>query len=75
VRTLDGDGGWISPLATSADAATDTELPWTEFEPVTRFLDPRDTDVPLDPARIVSIAFYLVDGIEGPFTLGVRAIG
>jgi hypothetical protein len=75
VRTLDGDGGWIAPLPTSPDGPTDNELPWTEFEPVTRFLDPRDTDVPLDPARIVSIAFYLVDGIEGPFTLGVRSIG
>jgi hypothetical protein len=75
VRTLDGDGGWIAPLSTSPDGTTDTELPWAEFEPVTRFLDPRDTDVPLDPARIVSIAFYLVDGIEGPFTLGVRSIG
>jgi hypothetical protein len=75
VRTLDGDGGWIAPLPTSPDGPTDTELPWDEFEPVTRFLDPRDTDVPLDPAGIVSIAFYLVDGIEGPFTLGVRSIG
>lgn len=75
VRTLDGDGGWIAPLPTSPGGPTDTELPWDEFEPVTRFLDPRDTDVPLDPAGIVSIAFYLVDGIEGPFTLGVRSIG
>lgn len=75
VRTLDGDGGWIAPLPTSPDGPTDTELPWAEFEPVTRFLDPRDTDVPLDPAGIVSIAFYLVDGIEGPFALGLRSIG
>jgi hypothetical protein len=75
VRTDDVDGGWIASLPTTPDGTTDTELPWSAFEPVTRFLDPRDTDVPLDPARIVSIALYLVDGIEGPFTLGVRSIG
>jgi hypothetical protein len=75
VRTDDGDGGWTSQLPTSVDGPTDTELPWASFEPVTRFLDPRTTDVPLDPARIVSVAFYLVDGIEGSFRLGVRSIG
>ena len=74
VRTDEVSGGWIAPLPTSADSTTDVVLPWTSFEPVTPFLDPRPADGPLDPRRIVSIAFYLVDGIEGPFRLGIRAI-
>ncbi|MGA0878352.1 MAG: CIA30 family protein [Ilumatobacteraceae bacterium] len=74
VRTDEVSGGWIATLPTSAGSTTDVVLPWTSFEPVTPFLDPRPADGPLDPRRIVSIAFYLVDGIEGPFRLGIRAI-
>ena len=74
VRTDDESGGWIATLPTSPDTITDVTIPWTSFEPVTRFLDPRDAVEPLDPSRIVSIAFYLVDGIEGPFRLGIRSI-
>jgi hypothetical protein len=74
VRTDDESGGWIATLPTSPDTITDVTIPWTGFEPVTRFLDPRDAVEPLDPSRIVSIAFYLVDGIEGPFRLGIRSI-
>lgn len=74
VRTDDFDGGWISTLTTSADSIVDTTLPWSSFEPVTRFLDPRPTAEPLDPSRVVSIAFYLVDGIEAPFRLGIHSI-
>jgi len=74
LRTDDDSGGWISSLPTSPDGLTDVELSWASFVPATRFLEPRATDEPLDPARIVSLAFFLVDGIEGPFRLGVRSI-
>ncbi|MCY7300225.1 MAG: CIA30 family protein [Ilumatobacteraceae bacterium] len=74
LRTNDESGGWISSFPTSPDGLTDVELPWASFMPVTRFLEPRATDELLDPARIVSLAFYLVDGIEGSFRLGVRSI-
>lgn len=74
VRTGDPAGGWIADLATSADGTTEVALPWIEFRPVTRFLDRRDAGGPLDPREIVTVAFYLVDGIEAPFRLGIRAI-
>ncbi|MEN9801410.1 MAG: Complex intermediate-associated protein 30, partial [Actinomycetota bacterium] len=74
VRMDDVTGGWIASLPTSSDSITKTTIPWTSFEPVTRFLDPREVDEPLDVRRIVSIAFYLVDGIEGPFQLGLVSI-
>lgn len=74
IRTDDESGGWIATLPTSPNTITDVTIPWTSFEPVTRFLDPRDAAEPLEPSRIVSIAFYLVDGIEGPFRLGIRTI-
>lgn len=74
VRTADtDDGGWIASVPTS-EGVTDLTAPWSSFEPVTRFLESRPAQEPLDPSRIVSIAFYLVDGIEGPFRLGVRSI-
>jgi hypothetical protein len=74
VRTDGEDGGWISTITTSADEITEVELPWATFAPVTRFLDPREPAAPLDPARIVSVAFYLVDGIEAPFRLELRSV-
>lgn len=74
IRTDDESGGWIAPLPTSPNTITDVTIPWTNFEPVTRFLDPRDAAEPLEPSRIMSIAFYLVDGIEGSFRLGIRSI-
>ena len=74
VRTDFGDGGWISAIATSAEEVTAVDVPWVSFQPVTRFLDPRPATVPLDPARIVSVAFYLVDGIEAPFRLELHSI-
>lgn len=74
LRTDDDSGGWIRSFPTAPEGLTDVELSWASFVPVTRFLDPRATDEPLDPARIVSLAFFLVDGIEGPFRLGVRSI-
>ena len=74
VRTDDVMGGWIASLPTSPDSITDVTVPWSSFEPVTRFLDPRDADGPLDARRIVSLSFYLVDGIEGPFRLGLVSI-
>ncbi len=74
LRTDDDSGGWIHSFPTSPDGLTDVELSWASFEPVTRFLEPRAASEPLDPARIVTIAFYLVDGVEGPYRLGVRSI-
>ena len=74
VRTDLGDGGWVSPVPTSPREASTVDVPWTSFQPVTRFLDPRPATVPLDPARIVSVAFYLVDGIEAPFRLELYSI-
>jgi hypothetical protein len=71
---LDDNGGWISEISTSTDDFVVVDVPWASFEPVTRFLDPRETTEPLDPARIVSVAFYLVDGIEAPFRLELRSI-
>ena len=75
VRTDNESGGWIRSFPTSVTGTTDVELTWASFEPVTRFLQPRTVGEPLDPARIVTVAFYLVDGIEGPYRLGVRSIG
>jgi hypothetical protein len=74
VRMDFADGGWTSTVTTSADEITTVDLPWSSFEPVTRFLDPREANEPLDPARIVSVAFYLVDGIEAPFRLELHSI-
>ena len=75
VRMDFGDGGgWISEISTTADEFVVVDVPWASFEPVTRFLDPRETTETLDPARIVSVAFYLVDGIEAPFRLELRSI-
>lgn len=73
---INGDsGGWITTFATLPAATTVVELPWSSFEPVTRFLEPREASVPLDPTRLVTVAFFLVDGIEGPFRLDLRSIG
>jgi len=74
LRTDDYSGGWIRSFPTVPDGVTDVELSWASFAPVTRFLEPRATDETLDPARIVSLALYLVDGAEGPFRLSVRSI-
>jgi NADH dehydrogenase [ubiquinone] 1 alpha subcomplex assembly factor 1 len=74
VRAGGDDGGWISTITTSADEITAVELPWATFQPVTRFLAPRRPAAPLDPSRITSIAFFLVDGIEAPFRLELRSI-
>ncbi len=75
VRTTDDvDGGWTQSFATTPNATTDVLLPWKSFEPVTRFLEPRSTDISLDPSRISAIAFYLVDGIQQPFRIAIRAI-
>ena len=74
VRTDLGDGGWISPVPTSPREVSTVDVPWTSFQPVTRFLDPRPATAPLDPTRIVSVSFYLVDGIEAPFRLELYSI-
>ncbi len=74
VRTDKDSGGWIRSFSTSVAGPTDVDLLWESFEPVGRFLQPRAAGEPLDPARIVTVAFYLVDGIAGPYRLGVRSI-
>ncbi|CAB4897852.1 unannotated protein [freshwater metagenome] len=74
LRTDDDSGGWIRSFPTSSTGLTDVDLFWASFAPVTRFLQPRPTGEPLDPARIVTVAFYLVDGVEGSFRLGIRSI-
>lgn len=72
---MDGDnGGWISAITPPTDEFAAVEVPWATFEPVTRFLDPRQPTTPLDPARIVSVSFYLIDGIEAPFRLELRSV-
>jgi NADH dehydrogenase [ubiquinone] 1 alpha subcomplex assembly factor 1 len=72
---MDGDnGGWISAITPPTDDIAAVEVPWAAFEPVTRFLDPRQPTAPLDPARIVSVSFYLVDGVEAPFRLELRSV-
>jgi hypothetical protein len=72
---MDGEnGGWISTFATSPEEFAVVELPWVTFVPVTRFLDPRNPSAGLDPARILSVAFYLIDGFEAPFRLELRSI-
>lgn len=75
LRTADNSGGWIRSFPTSSAGPTDVELTWASFEPVTRFLQPRAVLEPLDPTAIVTVALYLVDGVEGPFRLAVRSIG
>jgi hypothetical protein len=72
---MDGEnGGWISTFATSPAEFAVVELPWDTFVPVTRFLDPRNPSAALDPTRILSVAFYLIDGFEAPFRLELRSI-
>lgn len=68
-------GYWIQPFSTEAGAAQRLVLPWSGFEPVSRFLDPIPVPGPLDPAEVETLAVYLVDGQEGPFRLAVRALG
>lgn len=74
LRTDNVSGGWIRSFPTSVAGPTDVDLLWESFEPVGRFLQPRTAGEPLDPASIVTVAFYLVDGIEGPYRLGIRSI-
>jgi NADH dehydrogenase [ubiquinone] 1 alpha subcomplex assembly factor 1 len=74
VRTGSASGGWIATVTPPVDVFASIEVPWRDFTPVTRFLDPRPTDEPLDPSRNTLIALYLVDGIEGSFSLEVKSL-
>ena len=75
VRT-DGDaGGWVSTFPTPSAGRATVDLPWTSFEPVTRFLEPRQATEPLDPSDVETLGFFLVDGIEGSYRLGLHSIG
>ena len=74
VRSFSDTGGWLSTITPPVDGFAVIDVPWATFEPVTRFLDPRDAPAPLDPTDIASVAFYLIDGIEAPFRLEVRSI-
>jgi hypothetical protein len=74
VRTVD-TGNWIQAFPTTAGVAETVVLPWSDFQAVSRFLDPVPAPGPLDPAAVEGLAVYLVDGREGPFRLAVRALG
>ena len=74
VRTSSASGGWIASVTPPTDDFALIEIPWTDFEPVTRFLDPRQTDEVLDPSEIALITLYLIDGVEERFRLEVRSI-
>jgi NADH dehydrogenase [ubiquinone] 1 alpha subcomplex assembly factor 1 len=74
VRDSGASGGWIATVTPPVDEFASIEIPWRDFTPVTRFLDPRQSNEPLDPSRIALIALYLIDGVEERFRLEVRSI-
>lgn len=74
VRDGGASGGWIATVSPPVDEFALVEIPWSDFTPVTRFLDPRPSVEPLDPSRIALIALYLIDGVEEPFRLEVRSL-
>lgn len=73
LRTAD-DRLYIARFVTVGGEEQRYELPWREFEPVTRFLDPDPGSPPLVPSTVAQLAIYLLDGQVGPFRLAVRAI-
>lgn len=74
VRDSGANGGWLATVTPPVDEFALIEIPWRDFTPVTRFLDPRQAVEPLDPSRIALIALYLIDGVEERFRLEVRSI-
>lgn len=71
LRTSDGRR-WVQSF-TPPSAGGETVLPVTGFVAVDFMLDPV-APAPVDLAAIDSLAFYLVDGVEGPFRMAVASV-
>lgn len=71
LRTSDGRR-WVQSF-TPPEAGGETVLPVGQFVAVDFMLDPV-APAPVDLAAIDSMAFYLVDGIEGPFRMAVTGV-
>jgi NADH dehydrogenase [ubiquinone] 1 alpha subcomplex assembly factor 1 len=72
-----GDNCWISrftPPVVDDRTLGDIVLPISSFEPVDRFLRPTNSSQPLDPATIIQIGVYVLDGQVGEFQLTLRSI-
>jgi hypothetical protein len=64
----------IARFATTAGQARTHVLPLGGFEPVGRFLDPRPSAPPVDPATVVQLTVYVLDKQAGPFSLSLRSV-
>jgi NADH dehydrogenase [ubiquinone] 1 alpha subcomplex assembly factor 1 len=72
-----GDDRWISrftPVPVGDRTLGTIVMPIAAFEPVDRFLRPINASQPLDPATIMQIGVYVLDGQVGEFRLSLRAI-
>jgi NADH dehydrogenase [ubiquinone] 1 alpha subcomplex assembly factor 1 len=72
-----GNDRWISrftPQLLGDDVLSPVVMPISSFEPVDRFLRPTNTSQPLDPATIIQIGVYVLDGQVGEFQLTLRSI-
>lgn len=73
----DGRDRWIArftPLSTSDRTGGNVSvIPFDSFEPVDRFLRPTTPSGRLDPATILQIGVYLIDGQVGQFRLAIRS--
>ena len=72
-----GDNCWISrftPPVVGDRTLGPIVMPISSFESVDRFLRPTKASQPLDPATIVQIAVYVLDGQVGEFRLALRSI-
>lgn len=72
-----GNDRWISrftPQLLGDDVLSPVVMPISSFDPVDRFLRPTNTSQPLDPATIIQIGVYVLDGQVGEFQLALRSI-
>ena len=72
-----GNDRWISrftPQLLGDELLSPVVLPISSFEPVDRFLRPTNTSQTLDPATIIQIGVYVLDGQVGEFQLALRSI-
>ena len=72
-----GNDRWISrftPVPVGDRTLGTIVMPIAAFEPVDRFLRPINASQPLDPATIMQIGVYVLDGQVGEFRLALRAI-
>jgi NADH dehydrogenase [ubiquinone] 1 alpha subcomplex assembly factor 1 len=77
LRTAD-ESLYISRFATTAGTAGESDqyvLPLADFEPVTRFLEPSPSTLPLDAGMVVQLAVYVLDAQKGSFRLSIAGIG